>query len=121
MADVGIWCKNANIQARAGAGANATSKATAATDVYVLDAENLVNCLTRKNWSDAYAALNVDVKYILMDAVASYCANIVIAYDFSGYSSKIEAQTLIDINRDNFMRDIELLKDMKTQDFMTGA
>jgi ADP-glucose pyrophosphorylase len=121
MPDVGIWCKNANIQARAGTGANSTAKATAATDVYVLDAEALINCLTRKNWSDAYASLNVDVKYILMDAAASYCANIVISYDFSGYSSKVEAQTLIDINRDNFVRDIEVLKDLKNQDFITGA
>jgi len=121
MADVGIWCKNANIQARAGSGANATAKAVAATDVYVLDVEAMINCLTRKNWSDAYAGLNADVKYLLMDAAACMCAIYVIMYDFSGYSSKGEAQTIIDICRDNFIRDIELLKDMKTQDFMTGA
>ena len=36
MADIGIFIKNADIQARCGANANATAKATAATDVYVI-------------------------------------------------------------------------------------
>ena len=67
MADFGIWTKNVDIQAKAGTNANATAKATTATDVYVLEIESLVNCLTRFNWSDEYAGLNDDVKHLLKE------------------------------------------------------
>ncbi len=42
MADFGIYTKNADILARCGANANATAKATAATDIYVLDVEAFI-------------------------------------------------------------------------------
>ena len=121
MADVGIYCKNANIQARAGSGANATAKAIAATDVYVLDIESYINAATRYNWSDAYAVLSVDVKYILMDCAASLCAINVISNDTSGYNSLGEAQLLINVNWERANEDIKQLIDLKTRDFITGA
>lgn len=120
MVDVGVFCKNANIIARAGANVSATSAAVGWTDTVVLDAENLVNALTRKNWSDAYASLNVDVKYLLMDAAACACAMYVINYDLSGMAAR-EAETRLDFLRDCFWRDIKALQDLKTQDFVTGA
>ena len=121
MVDTGIFATTAQIGYKAGAGKSATSAAEAYTNFYIGMAESIINCMTRKNWSDAYAGLNADVKYILQDAASSLAAIYVIMYDFSGYSSKAEAQTMIDILRDSFIRDIELLKDLKTQDFMTGA
>lgn len=120
MADVGIWCKNANIIARAGANVSATSAATAWTDTIVLDCESLVNAITRYNWSDAYSTLNVDVKYVLMDAAASLAAMLVINYDMSGFPSR-EAETRLDFLRDCFERDIQLLKDIKARDFVENA
>ena len=121
MADVGIYTKNADIQARAGTKANSTSKAVAATDVYVLNVESLINSLTSYNWSDAYSSLNADVKGILTDAGASYCAMIVIMWDMSGFTSRAEAETMLDLLRDNFERDIQILKDKRIQDFIVGA
>ena len=124
MADVGIWCKNANIAAKAGSGANATAVATANTDVFVLDVENIINVMTRKVWAvdaAAFAALNAAVRNILMDAASCLCAIYVISYDMSGYSSRGEAQTMIDVYRDSFVRDIETLKDLKNQDFLIAG
>ena len=124
MADLGIYCKNANIIARAGSGASATSAASTWTDTVVLDAEAVINVMTRKVWAvdaAAYAALSAAVKQILMDAAACYCAIYVIMYDMSGYSSRAEAQTMIDVNYNNFIRNIKVLEDLKMQDFITGA
>jgi len=121
MADVGIYCKNANIQAYAGLNANTTSKAVAATDVYVLDVEAAINVATRKNWSDAYSTLNVDVKYILMQTAAARCAMIVIQNDPSAYSSSDEAMLMLNVLYNIYVTNIELLKDIKVQDFITGA
>ena len=121
MADVGIYCKNANIQAYAGINANATSKAVAATDVYVLDVEAGINARTRYNWSDAYSALNADVKYLLMQTAAAKCAMVVIMNDMSGFSSRVEAETMLDFLRDIYELNIKALEDLKVRDFVVGA
>jgi hypothetical protein len=123
MADVGIYCKNANIQAYAGLNANTTSKAVAATDVYVLDVEAAINVATRKNWSDLWTAgsLNADVKYILMQTAAARCAMIVIQNDPSAYSSSEEARLMLNVLYNIYVTNIELLKDTNVQSFMVGA
>lgn len=121
MADVGIWTKNADIQAKAGANANATAKAVAATDVYVLEVEALVNVLTRHNWSDAYAGLNADVKHILKEVSSNICAIYVIQWDMSDFTSRIEAEDMINVLLDAALRGLSILRDKKTQDFITGA
>ena len=120
MADVGIYCKFANITARVGTRASAVSNVVAWTDVIVLDVENMINVMTRKNWSDGYAALDVDVKYLLMDAASCMCAMYVIQYDMSGMPSR-EAETRLDFLRDSFYRDVGLLKDINMQTFMDEA
>lgn len=121
MADFGIWTKNADIQAKAGTNANATAKAVAATDVYVLEVESTVNCMTRYNWSDDYAGLNVDVKDILKEVTSNLCAIYVIQWDMSGFTSRIEAEDMINILRDAAIRGLSILRDKKTQDFINGA
>ncbi len=122
MADLGIYTKNADIQARAGSGANATAKATAATDIYVLNVESIINVLTRYNWTDAFTAgLNADVQGILTDAGASMCAMLVINFDTSGYVGSREAETKLDFLRDRFEKDIAQLKDIKARTFILGA
>jgi len=122
MADAGIYTKNADIVARAGANANATAVATAATDIYVLNVESFINSATRYNWSDAYTAgLNADVQGILTETGACLCAIYVIQYDMSGFTSRGEAESMITILRDIALRNIQILRDIKTQTFMIGA
>lgn len=120
MADVGVWTKNADIQAKAGANVNATAKATAATDVYVLEVESFINVLTRFNWSDAYAGLNADVKDILKETSSALCAIYVIQYDMTG-TTRTEMENRINILRDISLRNLSVLRDKKAQDFMNGA
>lgn len=122
MADVGIYTKNEDILARCGANANITSKATAATDIYVLDVEALINSLTRFNWSDAVTTgLNADVEGTLREASACLCAIYVIQWDMAGFTDRIEAEDMINILRDRALFAISILRDKKTQTFIQGA
>ncbi|KKL07084.1 hypothetical protein LCGC14_2589550 [marine sediment metagenome] len=120
MADFGVFTKNADIQAEAGINANSTSKATAATDVYVLNVEATINAMTRRNWSDDFAGLNADVRNILIETGACMCANKVIKADMSGFTSRGEAESMITVNRDTFLRNISILRDKKVETFIDG-
>jgi len=121
MADDGIWTKNADILAKAGANANAIAKATAATDVYVLEIESMVNVMTRYNWSDAYAGLNADTKHLLKEITSNLCAINVIQWDMSGFTSRTEAEDMINVLRDVALRDLSILRDKKAQDFIINS
>ena len=122
MVDDGIYTSNAQIQARAGINASATSKAVGETDKYVLDIEATINSMTRFNWSDAVTAgLNVDVEGILREASANLCAIYVITQDMSGFTSRIEAEDMINVLRDKALFALSILRDKKVQDFINGA
>jgi hypothetical protein len=119
MVDVGIWVKNADIQARAGINANTTAKAVASTDVYVLGVENYINCYLKvKITAAVYAALDADTKYLLVDAGACLCAMYVISQDMSSFSDQLEAQTMLDFLRDRAMQDLAILKEDTTKTFI---
>ena len=118
MVDDGVYTTNAQIAAEAGINANSTAVAVAATDVYVLQVEAAINAATRFNWSDAFAALDVDTKGILTETGATMCANKVIKADMSGFSSRGEAESMITVNRDTFLRNLQFLRDIKTHTSM---
>lgn len=90
-------------------------------DTWINDAESIINSITRNNWVADYSALNANVKDILRDAAASYAAMNCINYDMSGFTSRLEAQTMLDFLRDCFSRDLETLKQKENETFMTGA
>jgi len=124
MADLGIYTKFADISARAGANVSAVSNLVGWTDLIVLQVEAMINCLTRYNWSDAYAGLNADVKGLLTDTSAAICAIYVIQYDMSSIAaagSLIEAEDRIVVLRDIALRGLSLLRDKEIQTFMLGA
>ena len=121
MTDFGIYTKNADIQAYAGINANTTSKNTTATDVYVLSVEAKINAMTRFNWSDAFSGLNVDVKGILTETGAAWCAMNVIKDDMSGFTSRFEAETMLDVLRDFVTTNISILRDIKTKTLMKAV
>jgi hypothetical protein len=121
MVDTGIFCTTAEVGYKAGAKASATSKAEAYVNNYVTQAESLINSMCRYNFSDNYASLNADVKGILKEVASDLAAIYVINYDMSGYTSRIEAEDMINILRDAALRGLSILRDKKVQDFIIGA
>lgn len=111
MADTGIFATTAEVQRKVGAGASSTSNAEAYINDFMTQAESLINCETRHNWSDDYSSLDVDVKGILKLAASAKAAMMVIQYDMSGYRSLSEAQTMLNVLEDEYQKAITLLRD----------
>ncbi len=121
MVDTGIFCTRDEVLRKAGANASSTATAEDYTNDFIAQAESVINVMTRYNWSDAYASLNDDVKGILKEAASNLAAIYVINYDMSGFTSRAEAETMIDILWANFQRDIKLLEDQANQTFVKNA
>lgn len=126
MADTGIMCNQADMLRRAGANINTALNATNDTTFtfsndFIASAESYINISCKKNYSDTYASLNADVKALLRDAVACSSAMLCINYDMSGYTSRQEAQTMLDVLSNRVSEAIRLLTDKDKQAFINGA
>lgn len=112
MADTGIYATTAQIQAKAGAGQNVTLSAEGYTNVYIAEAENYINIVTRHIWAAttaAFALLDAGTRNLLKEAASNIAASYVIATDMSGYTSRFEAQLMLDFYRDRTNECIKLL------------
>jgi hypothetical protein len=121
MADTGIFATTAEVGYKAGAGASATSKAEAYVNSYMTQVESFINVVCKYNFSDNYAGLNVDVKGILKECASNLAAIYVIQYDMSGYTSRIEAEDMINILYARANNCLEILKDQDYVTYIKGA
>jgi len=121
MVDTGIFATTAEVERKAGANCSATSKAEAYVNDYMTQVESFINVFTRYNWSDAFSGLNADVKGILKEIASNLAAIYVIQYDMSGFTSRVEAEDMINVLRDAALRGLSVLRDKKPQDFMINA
>lgn len=121
MADTGIFCTTAEVSRKAGANASATSNAEAYINDFVTQAESYINSISRYNWSDNYSSLNVDVKGVLKEAASNLAAIYVIQYNMAGFTSRIEAEDMINLLYTRFRQCIQVLNDPATVKFIAGA
>lgn len=121
MVDTGIFATTAEVQRKAGANASATANSEAYINDFISQAESVINVMTRYNWSDNYASLNDDAKGILKEVASNLAAIYIIQYDMSGYTSRIEAEDMVNILRDAALRGLSILRDKKNQTFLQGA
>jgi len=115
-----IMTTEAEIEQKSGANVNAAFDTTMMTAAN-LRAESTCNSVARYNFSDNYATLNVDVRHILSDICSSLVAIEAICYDMSGYTSRTEAEDMINVLRDGALRGLSLIRDKKVIDFISGA
>ena len=124
MAFTGITATEAEIDQRIGSGAD-TNYTDVMKTAALLAAESTLNAICRYNYSDKYTTLNVDVKYIITEVTASLVAIEGIKYNMLGLAgaafSRIEAEDRVNILRDAILRNLSILRDKKTQDFINGA
>jgi hypothetical protein len=121
MAYTGIFATLLEVQYKAGANASAVSNTETYINSYMAQAESTINAVTRTNYSDSYAALDADVKGILSEVASNLAAIYVIQYDMSGFTSRTEAEDMINVLRDGALRGMSLLRDKKVQTFIDGA
>ncbi len=120
MANAGQFAQDTDILLRAGNNAHATVKVAGFFDTIIIDVEGFINCATRFDWSTADAAttLTATVRGILIDTGACLAAIQGISWDMSGFTSRIEAEDMVNILRDIALRNISVLRDKKTQKFI---
>jgi hypothetical protein len=105
--------------AKAGLNANSTIIASGATLAkWSDDVEGALNMLTRYDWVANYASVTTNFKPVLSDYVSDKVAMKIIHYDMSGYTSRTEAQTMLDILKDNSEKIITTLVRKETQEAM---
>lgn len=104
------------------AGANVSTELTAAQYTKLINqAESLICLRTKKNWVELYSTLDEDYKKILEDAASSYAAIGAINYDMSGYYSRQEALTMLNVNWAKFKECLNKLEDDKYKTFLVDG
>jgi len=116
------FCTSEAIVRKAGSGADLTICASgAALTDWSDNAESFINCATRKNWTDAYGALNIDVKYVLSETASDLAAINIVGYNMVSYATRVDAEDLINVLWARSARNIEVLKEQPVITFMVGA
>lgn len=100
------------------AGANAAQLTETQYTQLINQAEAYINTKTRINWNDIYTTLSGAVALILEDAASSHAAMGVINYDMSGFTSRSEAQTMLDVNYTRVTDAIAELKEKYASDYI---
>ena len=123
MANAGQFAQDTDILLRVGNNAHTTVKTAGWFDTIIIDVEGFINCVTRYDWStaDAASALNATVRGILIETGACLAAIEGITWDMSGFTSRTEAEDMINVLRDIALRNISILRDKKTQEFIINA
>ena len=79
-------------------------------------AEGELCSATRVDWLTNWTSLSSSYSGAVNSACASKAAMLVIAYDMSGYTSRAEAQTMLDLLRDNYERALKYLDESKVKE-----
>lgn len=113
------FCVSGAVLAKAGAGRNTDLDIDQTNmDKFINQAESLINVVCRYNWTDVYATLDDDVKKVLEMVASDLAAIYVINYDMGGYTSRTEAEDMINVLRDSALRGISIMRDKKQQRFV---
>ena len=97
----------------AGSGVNSTLSGSAILSGFCDDAEGTFCTRTRRDWITLSGSTLANFRGVVSETVASMAAIKAINYDMTGYFSKTEAQTMLDVLRDITERNITDLKDDK--------
>jgi len=121
MAHTGIYATAAEMEQRAGTGAAAGAITEAQLNIFAAQAESTINVSSRLVFAadaGAFAALPATTKKILAETAADLSAIYIIIWDMSGYTSRVEAEDLINVLRDAALRNLSVLRDKKSQAFL---
>lgn len=121
MVEAGTLCANADVKNKAGANANSTAIAEAFTNVAIVAAEGFICASARYDFVTNYSSISTIGKAFLKDLTSSLAAIKVIEYDMSGFTSRTESQTMLDVNYSVVVEGINLLRDDKFRDFIKSG
>lgn len=120
MSNAGQFAQDADILLRVGTKASSTVKTAGWFDTIILDVEAIINCASVFDFStaDDGATITASVRGILIDTGACLAAIEGIIFDMSGFTSRIEAEDMINVLRDRALFNMAILKDKNVQAFV---
>ncbi|TET75165.1 MAG: hypothetical protein E3J56_01065 [Candidatus Aminicenantes bacterium] len=120
MSHTGIFATAAECASKVGENYDATGWHEANINQWCAEIESEVNVLTGYNFSDNYATLNEDVKKILTLIESNYAGIHGIMFNMVGYTSRIEAEDMVNVLWASMQLNLDLLKDPSSVTFMRG-
>src|SRR3990167_8257215 len=118
MVYTGLLATEAELNAKAGENVDLTGWTEANKNLWIAQAEAYLTCLSKFNWQDNYSSLNADVKTVLSEAVSNLVAIYGIQYNMAGFTSRIEAEDMVNILWARFQQCAILLRDQTVVSFM---
>lgn len=120
MVDTGIFATTAEVQRKVNTNASSTSNVEAYINQFMTEAESLINVVTTRNWSDDFAALNVDVKGLLKLASTELAAISVEQFDIDAIgAATLTLSTNMHLQKYNMA--IAELKRKQAEDFIDST
>ena len=110
-------CTSGAAISKAGTNANSDIKISGAILAeWSNEVEGTINTITRKDWITNKASANFSGA--LADLASDLIATKIINYDMSGYTSRLEAQTMLDILNNNINKNFKALEDERNKEKM---
>ncbi len=117
----GTLCTLADAVNKAGTNASAAATEEILVSDYVRQAEGLINSVTRFDWINAYSGLTDQVKFLLNRTASALAVIDIITYDMSAYTaSTAEAETMLNVYREEAEQGLDLLRDQDVKKFIVG-
>lgn len=118
MAYTGTIVTAAEMQFMAGENRDATGDVEANHNYLAYYAEAYLSALVKYDIVTNWASLSSVYKHLFTEWAARFAAVSLISYNMSGYTSRIEAEDMINVHAYHMDKIIEILKDASIQDFM---
>lgn len=104
---------------KAGAGVSPTISASGQVITRFLEeSEAFINLTSRYDYTANWTSLDTNTKKALAEASANLAGIYLIEYDMSGYTSRIEAEDMINILWARFLQIIDEIKDQKAVTYL---
>ena len=114
-----VLCQPQDVLDLVGTGSSIISTTAGSSAIltrYIERAQGAIEVKTRKKWTTQIASVNFECSYALKNACANHAARFVVNTDMSGYTSRQEAVTMINVFLDEYNNAIAYLKDLNNSE-----
>jgi hypothetical protein len=114
-------CTENQAKYKAGLNYDSTNVSSTLIASYINDAEGFISTESLYDWVTNYASVSAIGKFFLANVTASLAAIYMINYNMSGYTSRTEAQTMLDILWTQVVESLNVLRDQQFRTFILGG
>ena len=114
-------CTEDQAKYKAGWNYDSTNVSSTLIASYINDAEGFISTESLYDWVTNYDKVSSIGKFFLANVTASLAAIYILNYNMSGYTSRTEAQTMLDILWTQVVESLNLLRDQQFRTFVSGG